>query len=356
MASHVPAAASSDNTIAAPGTSGNAGPSRKTKAPHEYSTNPNTLRVRQRNARLTPYRRDVERARSNDLKAVSGAWKERMKTETFQAAPASQKKKILDNLEKEVMDRRRRKKIDAASKIFSLNQKYRPDEAALTPRSGHVSNTAAKSVSRMAPPGYIPYPTQPIPDLMEMPKNEASPPASLTTVAPAPGPVPVAAGSYAGDETVQSTSETPAPSVTSPRSSEASAAIEDLQKQREAEKRCREEDKKHYEKELLEIRGMVEGVFGQLQHITTFIRTIRASGYHYGPPAPHFPAFSHGLPLTQAPVPRPVPQLAPRFNQYMTDDVGYDNGYTPDDAGASQEKKDSKRSGTGHIKEPDSPL
>jgi len=148
-------------------------PDRKPKkAPHEYSTNPNTVRVRQRIANLTPYRAAVERARSNDLKAVAAAWKDRAQTESFQEADADTREKILDDVQEEVLARRRRKKIDADSKVAALNKAILPDEAEAitgTPRAAPRDPTRKRS--SMAPPGYVAYPAQPIPLLWEIPKK-----------------------------------------------------------------------------------------------------------------------------------------------------------------------------------------
>ncbi|KAI8631602.1 hypothetical protein F5Y19DRAFT_399759 [Xylariaceae sp. FL1651] len=139
------------------------------KASGEYSTNPNTMRVRARNARLTPYQRGVEAAKANDLKAVSLAWKERIDTETYQMSSESRRKLILEEVEKKVMERRRQKKIDADSKIHALNQAMCPNDANPAPRTGIIPR-AAQPVPHMAPPGYIHFPAQPIPELMKVNK------------------------------------------------------------------------------------------------------------------------------------------------------------------------------------------
>lgn len=164
--------------------------------PRGYSTNPNTVRVRRRNANLSPYRRAVERARSNDQKAVAAAWKDRVTTETYKSASERRKAQILDEVQKEVMDRRRRKKIDAESKISDLNVQYGGNggggsggdsnentadegfvgESVLAARAATASSEpTTRPVPRMAPPGYAPYPkVQPISELMNPAKKQST--------------------------------------------------------------------------------------------------------------------------------------------------------------------------------------
>ncbi|KAI1809699.1 hypothetical protein GGS20DRAFT_570760 [Poronia punctata] len=145
---------------------------RKLKKPaSEYSTNPNTMRVRQRNANLTPYRAAVERARSNDLKAVSAAWRNRSETESFRSADEETKKKMLAETEKEVMDRRRRRGIDADSRIRHLNSRILPDSSS---SSAVVGTVDENTFPLMAPPGYKPFPAKPIPELWEIKKPKES--------------------------------------------------------------------------------------------------------------------------------------------------------------------------------------
>ncbi|KAI1073550.1 hypothetical protein F5B20DRAFT_501725 [Whalleya microplaca] len=97
--------------------------SRKRKEPWEYSTNRNTIRARARKSRLTPYQREVEQAKASDQKAVTRAWKMRVETETFKMSNEDERKRILDNVEKEVMDRRRQKGLDADTKIGRFMQR-----------------------------------------------------------------------------------------------------------------------------------------------------------------------------------------------------------------------------------------
>lgn len=140
------------------------------KEPHEYSTNPNTIRVRNRNAKLSAYRLAVERAQSNDLKAVTVAWKERCETESFIMADEATRKQILEDVEKEIMERRRRKKIDARSKITALNERIQPSEepAAAVAGPSNPDPQSLRPLSTMAPPGYVPFPVKPIADLWDI--------------------------------------------------------------------------------------------------------------------------------------------------------------------------------------------
>ncbi|XXG98826.1 hypothetical protein Hte_005156 [Hypoxylon texense] len=52
----------------------------------EYSSNPNTMRVRARKARLTDYQRELEQSKAADSKAVTRAWKIRANEDTFKMA------------------------------------------------------------------------------------------------------------------------------------------------------------------------------------------------------------------------------------------------------------------------------
>ncbi|TGJ79253.1 hypothetical protein E0Z10_g9514 [Xylaria hypoxylon] len=321
---HMQDSPSGETAAAALSASGNGGPSRrKAKAPHEYSTNPSTLRVRRRNATLTPYRREVERAKSNDLKAVSAAWKERVKTETYLAAPEHKKKKILEEVEKEVMDRRRRRKIDTDSKISFLNQKYKPDETVPAPRSGLVVNKVANPMPEMAPPGYVPFPTQLIPDLMAVPKNGPSLQSNPTTPASASASVEVV--TQVQDNMVESTSEAPTNSVTSHRSPEVDSTIEILQKQLKAEKRHYEEERRRHIGVIQEVRGIIEIMQVELQQIATSLDFPLPSTYNYTPTPTRMPTSSympHFIPL-------PTPQPTQQFNYRKNNNIDNDN-YTND--------------------------
>lgn len=79
---------------------------RRQKRPEEYSTNPNTIRARRRKARLSPYSKEVEQAKASDSKAVTRAWKQHVETDTYKMSSEDERKSILENVEKEVMDRR----------------------------------------------------------------------------------------------------------------------------------------------------------------------------------------------------------------------------------------------------------
>ncbi|KAI1279014.1 hypothetical protein F5Y07DRAFT_60325 [Xylaria sp. FL0933] len=169
-ASEDPAALSSEGNK--PGSS-----SRKRKAPEEYSTNPNTMRVRARNAKLSEYQLEVERARANDQKSVVSAWNYRTNNESFREAPEAERKKILDEIEMKVMERRRLKGIDASSKIAELNKKHGFAEGAQPPPDGVDGSGSGgdAAVPATARPGYTAAATQPIPALMAQPRKKAQP-------------------------------------------------------------------------------------------------------------------------------------------------------------------------------------
>ncbi|KAI0839347.1 hypothetical protein F5Y06DRAFT_303087 [Hypoxylon sp. FL0890] len=82
----------------------------------EYSKNKNTIRARQRKARLDPYRREVEQAKAADQKSITRAWKIHAGTNTYQMASEEEKEMILENVKRDVMEQRRKKGIDAQSK------------------------------------------------------------------------------------------------------------------------------------------------------------------------------------------------------------------------------------------------
>ncbi|KAF2967039.1 hypothetical protein GQX73_g6547 [Xylaria multiplex] len=268
---------SGETASVAPSTSVNVSLRRRTrKAPDEYSTNPNTVRVRQRNAKLTPYRRDVERAKGNDLKAVSSAWKERVKSETYEAASEHMKKKILEEVEQQVMERRRLKGIDAGSKIAALNLKYKPDHPVTVPNPGPAANKRAIPLPKLAPPGYVPFPTPMIPELMNLSPSQSAPSTPVSAFAPVPAPVstPVSSpmsspistptSTLVGDETVQSISEALAGPVANGISPEISAMIETLQVQYDTEKRQRQEDNTRHEMEIKQLWAAVARMQAQL--------------------------------------------------------------------------------------------
>ncbi|CAJ2503357.1 Uu.00g107510.m01.CDS01 [Anthostomella pinea] len=116
------------------------------KASWEYSKNKNTIRARARNSRLSEYQRTVEQAKAADSKAVTRAWKARTDTETFKMANENKRNFILGDVEKDVMDRRRRQKIDANSKIARFMERY----AVPPPQQGQQR----APIAIMAPPGF----------------------------------------------------------------------------------------------------------------------------------------------------------------------------------------------------------
>ncbi|RYP69302.1 hypothetical protein DL771_006177 [Monosporascus sp. 5C6A] len=88
----------------------------------DYSTNPNTVRARLRKARLDPFTRVKEQALAQDSKAVNRAIKIRSDTESFLMADPITRRAILEDVEKEVLERRRARGCDAASKIKQFQE------------------------------------------------------------------------------------------------------------------------------------------------------------------------------------------------------------------------------------------
>ncbi|KAK8074164.1 hypothetical protein PG994_005063 [Apiospora phragmitis] len=128
---------------------------RRQKLPEEYSTNPNTIRARRRKARLSPYSKEVEQAKASDSKAVTRAWKQRVDTDRYKMSSEDDRKTILENVEKEVMDRRREKGLDADTKISRFMHRMHsngpsPFDPAL--HNGPVAPMQA-SANRYATPG-----------------------------------------------------------------------------------------------------------------------------------------------------------------------------------------------------------
>ncbi|KAI1343281.1 hypothetical protein F5Y15DRAFT_229731 [Xylariaceae sp. FL0016] len=113
------------------------------KSPWEYSTNKHTLRVRKRQNRLSDFQRALEQSKASDSKAVSRAWKIRAKTETFKNATEAERRAMLNEVEKEVNERRRERGIDYESKMNFFKQR---SKQSVKPPSGPIPD--------MAPPNY----------------------------------------------------------------------------------------------------------------------------------------------------------------------------------------------------------
>ncbi|KAI0111141.1 hypothetical protein GGR51DRAFT_569207 [Nemania sp. FL0031] len=329
-------ASASSTPVALPDVGDSSSPTgKKRKAPHEYSTNANTIRVRERNAKLNPYRRAVERAKSNDLKAVSVAWKQRTDSESFQAASESEKKRILENVEKEIMDRRRRKKIDYASKVAALNETLGATEDQPAPRSGLVNNNTAKSVPAMAPPGYMPFPTQPIPQFMEMPKTAPSlaplytNPVSSTTRAENNAVQSTSGLRAMGTTTVQNSVQ-PAPasfSISSEQIHKLEWTLKTLKEAYEADKRIREEENKRLLTELRGLQGVMESTRDQMQLAIDILRSTQRVRTH---PFDGAPVLTRPPPFTQAPIHQPYSHV----KHHSTTEGLEDGGDSADEAGA----------------------
>ncbi|KAI0153032.1 hypothetical protein GGR57DRAFT_513284 [Xylariaceae sp. FL1272] len=105
-------------------------PRKFAKKPGEYSTNTHTQRVRVRNAGITPYQRAVEQARSADLKAVAEKWRFYANTDRYKDLDRKTRAQWLDDIEKDVLDARRKRGLDYDSKISQLNRLARPEDYA----------------------------------------------------------------------------------------------------------------------------------------------------------------------------------------------------------------------------------
>ncbi|KAI1298097.1 hypothetical protein F5Y03DRAFT_275217 [Xylaria venustula] len=263
--------------------------SKRLKAPHEYSQNPNTLRVRQRNARLTPYQRALEQAKANDHKAIAAAWKERANTESFQEASPDEKDRILKSIEKAILDRRRLKGIDAESKKAALDRGMRPGENNPALASGAAHNNLTRTQE----------PTLPAPcPVMSDPMSATSQISPASQAAPASS----SASTAVGNQTVQPASTSHASPVISEVHLETIAAIENLQEQLVAEKHRRREEIGRLLGELHEARNVMEDMRTQMQHMNTLLQTSYMPPPHYypQPPAPPMQEYTQQRAFPQA--------------------------------------------------------
>ncbi|KAI0405492.1 hypothetical protein F4802DRAFT_597050 [Xylaria palmicola] len=363
-----------DNAAVTPGDADSSS-TKKRKEPREYSNNPNTVRARLRLASLPPYRLAVERARSNDMKAVSCAWKERTKTESFMAASKSRKKRILEQVERQIMDRRRRKKIDYDSKVYALNKKYLANGFRPAESPSSMTNDAGESASDLAPPGYLAFPTaQPIAELMEIPKkSSAGTMSGRPTSTDAIGAADSAPGvndngtrstskpptTNVEDGSVPSNSTPPAgPATTHPNHElkviieELKAQHEDLKTQYETQRRRHKEDEMRREGEIQELRSIIQNTRNEVQDLAGRLNSAGSAytptpfftpttAYTLSPSLGYTPSLGYpatpGYSPTQnhSPTPPPV-ALVPRYDDHFlwsrgpSDDDGYkiDGDYT----------------------------
>ncbi len=72
----------------------------------EYSTNPNTVRSRQRTARLTQYQRHLERARAMDARALIRSARLASNTEEFRLMSVEERRQHFVDIETRAMDSR----------------------------------------------------------------------------------------------------------------------------------------------------------------------------------------------------------------------------------------------------------
>ncbi|OTA92241.1 hypothetical protein M434DRAFT_32030 [Hypoxylon sp. CO27-5] len=117
------------------------------KAEWLYSKNKNTIRARQRQAALSPYKREVENAKAADMKSINRAWKLHADTNTYKAATEEEREMILEDVKREVMEKRIKKGIDAKSKEqqFIARQK-----ASINGPSGPLTADSLASFSTVA--------------------------------------------------------------------------------------------------------------------------------------------------------------------------------------------------------------
>ncbi|KAK5626727.1 hypothetical protein RRF57_002442 [Xylaria bambusicola] len=256
--------------------SGNKGtaPSRRAKAPNEYSTNPNTVRARRRLSNLPPYQRAVERARQNDTKAVQVPWKRLAESPSFQAASQTDKERILEEVKKEVMDRRRGKRIDAESKIAVLNQQYGIENNISVPPAIVPTQAVGESVPRLFSLPRTLFSTDIAPSLITTSKETAA-----QNIAP-PAPASTSASLSAH---VSKTDQPTLVSLTNPLSNShaqaISAAIDSLKEQHETEKRRHEAEKRRLRAEMQEMRGLI-------QNLTQRVDQLSIADRHAAPSLP----------------------------------------------------------------------
>ncbi|KAK8068391.1 hypothetical protein PG996_007503 [Apiospora saccharicola] len=143
---------------------------RRQKRPEEYSTNPNTIRARRRKARLSPFSKEVEQAKASDSKAVTRAWKQRVETDTYKMSSEDERKSILENVENEVMDRRRQKGLDADTKIGRFMHRIQ--------NNGHSPLDPALHNGIHSPP----TPMQPVAPMHAVPNRYATPGSAMPFV------------------------------------------------------------------------------------------------------------------------------------------------------------------------------
>ncbi|KAI0521672.1 hypothetical protein F5B22DRAFT_546376 [Xylaria bambusicola] len=269
-------------------------PSRRAKAPHEYSTNPNTVRARRRLSNLPPYQLAVERARQNDTKAVQAPWKKLAESKSFQAASQTDKEKIMEEVKKEVMDRRRGKKQDAESKIAALNQQYSIEENnASAPLSIGPNQAVADSVSRLFALPHTAFnrdiATSLVTTSQETPAQHIAPPALASTSLASTSSFTSTSASLsthnAGTAPKTLTSLTNSPSN---RAQAINAAIESLREQHETEKRRYEAKERHHEHELGRLGAEMQEMRILIQSLTQRVDQLSMADHHTAshPPAP----------------------------------------------------------------------
>ncbi|KAI5860961.1 hypothetical protein GGS23DRAFT_598848 [Durotheca rogersii] len=121
-----------------------------------YSTNKHTVRARKRAAGLPQLQRELELAKSADSRAVIRAWKLKTDTEAFQMASQADKSKVLEQVEKEVLQRRRLRGIDQETRLSRYMKRHHltgDDSVPKPPSPRPASPVRDPDVSFHPPPG-----------------------------------------------------------------------------------------------------------------------------------------------------------------------------------------------------------
>ncbi|OTA99621.1 hypothetical protein M426DRAFT_269071 [Hypoxylon sp. CI-4A] len=115
------------------------------KTPGEYSTNINTVRARNRKARLSLESLAAEQARASDNKAINRAKREVQKKEDWVSASQEEKERMENDAMEQAMSRRRKLGRDAPSKMARFHPKNQ--DSTLSPASTEQSSVLGANQS-----------------------------------------------------------------------------------------------------------------------------------------------------------------------------------------------------------------
>lgn len=76
------------------------------KGATDYSRNPNTIRCRNRVARMTPYDKECFLANTGDYKAYTKAWRDFQKKAIYKNASIDEQKEMLKTIRDDIMNQR----------------------------------------------------------------------------------------------------------------------------------------------------------------------------------------------------------------------------------------------------------